>query len=165
MSTEEDVVNQATNQRQVLVTIKLHTMKVKLHSKTELHLGTELQTEEIAHLDSKVSIHERDAEIPDRNTHSDTEAERQNEETRVEPTLSKYVKRHHLVAQIIGDKYARPMTRDRLRSESCLVSMKEPKIVNDALEDVEWFKATEEEIEPIQKNKTWSLVPRLEDKM
>ena len=56
------------------------------------------------------------------------------------------------------------MTRNRLRSESCLLSMKEPKLVKDALEDVDWYKATEEEIEKIEKNKTWSLVPRPEDK-
>ena len=56
------------------------------------------------------------------------------------------------------------MTRNRLRSESCFLSMKEPKIVKDALEDVDWYKAMEEEIEKIEKKKTWSLVPRLVDK-
>ena len=78
--------------------------------------------------------------------------------------LSKYVKRHHPTTQIIGDKDARPMTRKRLKSESCLLSMKEPKSVKDELEDVDWYKAMEEEIEQIEKNKTWSLVPRLEGK-
>ena len=47
--------------------------------------------------------------------------------TRTEPRLSKYVKRHHPPNQIIRDKDARPMTRNRLRSEACLLSMKEPK--------------------------------------
>ena len=42
--------------------------------------------------------------------------------------------------------------------------MKEPKSVRDALEDVEWSKVMEEEIEQIQKNKIWSLVPRPKDK-
>ena len=56
------------------------------------------------------------------------------------------------------------MTRNRLRSESCLLSMKEPKIVKDALEDDDWYKAMEEEIQQIEKNKTWSLVPRPKDK-
>ena len=73
-------------------------------------------------------------------------------------------KRHHAIDQIIGDKDARPMTRNRLRSESCLLSMKKPKIVKDALEDDHWYKAMEEEIQQIEKNKTWSLVQRLEDK-
>ena len=56
------------------------------------------------------------------------------------------------------------MTRNKLRSETCLLSMKEPKIVRDAIEDDEWYKATEEEIQQIEKNNTWSLVPRPEDK-
>ena len=78
--------------------------------------------------------------------------------------MSKYVKRHHPATQIIGDKDARPMTRNKLRNDTCLLSMKEPKSVRDALEDVDWSKAMEEEIEQIEKNKTWSLVPRPEDK-
>ena len=36
--------------------------------------------------------------------------------------------------------------------------------MRDALEDDDWYKAMEEEIEQIEKNKTWSLVPRLVDK-
>ena len=56
------------------------------------------------------------------------------------------------------------MQRNRVRSESCLLSMKDPKLVKDALEDVDWYKAMEEEIEQIKKNKTWSLVLRPEDK-
>lgn len=42
--------------------------------------------------------------------------------------------------------------------------MKEPKPVRDALEDLDQSKAMEEEIKPIEKNKTWTLVTRLEDK-
>ena len=34
----------------------------------------------------------------------------------------------------------------------------------DGLEDVDWSKAMEEEVDQIEKNKTWTLVPRLEDK-
>ena len=116
------------------------------------------------HSDSKVSVHERDVDIPNRDVHSDYEAERQNEKTRAEPTLSKYVKRHHPAEQIIGDKDARPMTRNILRSNTCFLSINEPKIVRDALEDDDWNKAMEEEIRKIEKNKTWSLVPRLEEK-
>ena len=44
------------------------------------------------------------------------------------------------------------------------LSMHEPKTVKDALEDVDWSKAMKEEIKQIEKNKTWTLVPRLEDK-
>ena len=56
------------------------------------------------------------------------------------------------------------MTRNRLRIESCLLSKVEPKIVNDALQDDDWYKAMEEEFDQIKKNKTWSVVPRLADK-
>ena len=36
--------------------------------------------------------------------------------------------------------------------------------MNDALQDDDWYKAMEEEIDKIEKNKTWTLVPRPEDK-
>ena len=51
--------------------------------------------------------------------HGNPDAERTNMETRKEPILAKYVRRHHPTYQIIGDKEARPMTRSRLRSETC----------------------------------------------
>ena len=137
MPTEEDVANQATNQQQVLVTVESHLVNVGLNSRIEMHSNAKLQNEGVAHFDSENSTHERDADIPNRNAHNDTEAERQNEETRTEPRLSKYVKRHHPVAQIIGDKDVRPMPRNRLRNDTCLLSMKEPKLVKDALEDID----------------------------
>ena len=56
------------------------------------------------------------------------------------------------------------MTRNKLRNESCLLNQKEPKTVRDTLEDDDWCKAMEEEIKQIEKNKTWSLVPRLDNK-
>ena len=85
----------------------------------------------------EISVHERDVELPNREEHSDSEVDRPNEERRVEPRLSKYVKRHHPVAQIIGDKDARTMTRKNLRSDTCFLRMHEPKIVKDALENVD----------------------------
>ena len=74
-------------------------------------------------------------------------------ETRTEPRLSKYVKKHHPPEQIIGDKNARPMTRNRIRNESCLLRKFEPKTVFDALQDDDWHKAMEEEIDQIEKKK------------
>ena len=56
------------------------------------------------------------------------------------------------------------MTRNRLRHESCLIIKLEPKIVYSALQVDDWYKAMEEEIDQIRKNKTWSLVPRPIDK-
>ena len=85
-------------------------------------------------------------------------------ETRIEPRLSKYVKKHHPAEQIIGDKDARPMTRNRLRNESCLLRKFKPKTIFDALQDDDQHKDMEEEIDQIKKNNTWSFVPRLVDK-
>ena len=67
--------------------------------------------------------------------HSDSDAERNNMEIRKEPVLEKYVRRHHPIDQIIGDKGAKPMTRNKLRSETCLLSKVEPRKVSEALRD------------------------------
>ena len=96
--------------------------------------------------------------------HDNSGVERNNMETRQEPVLAKYVRRHHPIDQIIGDKEARPMTRSRLRSETCLLSKMEPRIVSEALQDDDWYNAMKEEIEQIEKNKIWTLVPRLTNK-
>ena len=145
------------------MTIESHPVNVALHSGTKLQLGVELQNEVETHYDSKISVHERDVELPKRDVHSDSKVERLNEQKKAEPRLSKYVKRHYPTAQIIGDKDARPMTRNKLRNDTCFLSMKEPKSMKYALEYVDWSKAMAEEIEQIEKNKTWSLVPRPED--
>ena len=100
-----------------------------------LHSDAKLQNEGNAHSNSKISTHERVGELLDRDVHSDSDVERPNMETRTEPRLSKYLRRHHPVEQIIGDKEAIPMTRNILRSESCLLSKIEPKTVKDALQD------------------------------
>ena len=82
-------------------------------------------------------MHERDVELPKRSTHNDSKIERPNVEARTKQRLSKYVRRHHPAKKIIGSKDVRPMTRKRLRNESCLLSQIEP----------DWYKAMEEEIE------------------
>ena len=86
------------------------------------------------------------------------------EERRNKPRLSKYVRRHHPIEKIIGDKDARPMTRRRSTSGTCLASEVEQKIVKEALDNEDWIIVMNEEIDQIEKNKTQSLVPRLEDK-
>lgn len=90
--------------------------------------------------------------------------EQQEEEIRLEHVLAKYVRRHHKIDQIIGDKSSRVMTRNKLRNPECLLSEFEPKTIKDALEKEEWIQAMNEEIEQIEKNQTWSLVPRPKDK-
>ena len=61
----------------------------------ELHSNVGLQNKGNAHSSSEISTHQRDVELPNRDVHSDSDAERPNTETRTEPRLSKYVRRHH----------------------------------------------------------------------
>ena len=49
------------------------------------------------------------------------------EERRKEPTLEKYVRRHHAREQIIRNKDSGVMTRKILRSDTCLLWEFEPK--------------------------------------
>lgn len=57
------------------------------------------------------------------------------EERKLETRLSKYVRRYHLAKKIIGEKDVGPMKRNRLRSETFLVSIHEPKTIKDALDN------------------------------
>ncbi|MGI4406680.1 hypothetical protein ACR2V0_28850, partial [Klebsiella pneumoniae] len=57
------------------------------------------------------------------------------------------------------------MTRGRLENkEVCLISQIEPLSISEACEDKFWIKAMEEELGQIEKNNTWTLVPRPKDK-
>ena len=106
--------------------------------KLQTHVEAELQNEEDAHSDSEIRTHGRNAETCEWDVHSDTEAKRQIARLNTEPILSKYVRRHHPASQIIVDRNERHMTRSRLKSTTCLLSMKEPKTVKEALEDDNW---------------------------
>ena len=87
------------------------------------------------HSNSKERIHEENEELPNEDMHHNLYIERNNMETRKEPVLEKYVRRHHPVDQIIGNKEAGPKTRNKLRSETCLLRKVEPKTISEALQD------------------------------
>ena len=55
------------------------------------------------------------------------------------------------------------MTRNNLKG-TCLLADFEPRNIKDALGNDSWIEAMNEEIEQIEKNKTWTLVPRPKDK-
>lgn len=55
-------------------------------------------------------------------------------------------------------------TRSKSLIPRCLICDFEPKSINVALDNEEWISAMNEEIEKIDKNKTWTLVLRLDDK-
>ena len=57
------------------------------------------------------------------------------------------------------------MTRKKLRSETCLLRKLEPRIGSEALKNDDWYNAMKEEIEKIEKNKTWTLVPDQQTRM
>ena len=61
MPIEEDSSNQVKIQQQVSVTVKSQIVNVKLHS------DAKLQNEENAHSDSKISTHDKDVELLERN--------------------------------------------------------------------------------------------------
>ena len=105
----------------------------------ELHSDVKLQNLGSAHFDSENRTHERDEELPNRDVHCDSDAERTNMETRTKLRLAKYVRRHHLPEQIIGNKEAKIMTRNRIRSETCLLRKVAPRIVSGALQNDDWY--------------------------
>jgi hypothetical protein len=81
-------------------------------------------------------------------------------------TPSKRIHKNHLEEQIIGDINAGVGTRSR-RQESTstheqvsLLSLIEPKNIEEAIKDEYWMKAMNEELSQIEKNKTWELVLR-----
>ena len=78
--------------------------------------------------------------------HEDSDSERNDMQTRKEPVLMKYVRRHHPADQIIGDKEARPMTRSRIRNETCLLSKIDTIIVSEAIQDDDLYISMKEEI-------------------
>ena len=51
-------------------------MNVELHSGTEPHSDVELQNKVNVHFDFEISVHERDAKLPDSDTHNDSNAKR-----------------------------------------------------------------------------------------
>ena len=71
---------------------------------------------------------------------------------------------------MIGDKSTRVETRRRKQVQTpnqvhlSLLSIIEPKDVEEAKRDKCWIKAMEEELSQIKKNDTWELVPRPKDK-
>ena len=65
----------------------------------------------------------------------------------------------------MGDKNARVKTRIQLPYvEQALLSIIEPHNFTEASKSVEWVKAMNEELDHIEKDETWELVPRPKDK-
>ena len=85
---------------------------------------------------------------------------KQQEEER-EPT-GQILRKNHPESQIIGDPSTKVQTRRSHRQQGyiALISEVEPKHIDDAMEDENWVKAMQEELEQFQKNDIWKLVER-----
>jgi hypothetical protein len=83
-------------------------------------------------------------------------------------TPSRRVQKNHPSDQIIGNKDAGVETRRRMCSPEqthlALTSTIEPTCFEEANKDEFWNKAMDEELDQIEKNDTWELVPRPKDK-
>ena len=78
------------------------------------------------------------------------------------PSARKLIKSHTSDIKI-GDPEAGVKTRTSTTNE-CLrhsfISCTEPKKVEEALQDVDWVQAMQEELNEFERNKVWTLVPR-----
>jgi hypothetical protein len=79
---------------------------------------------------------------------------------------SKRVQKNHPKNHIIRDKSARVETRRKLAFdlEQAMLSLIETKSFNEAIKIKYWIKSMNEELDQIEKNRTWELVPRPKDK-
>ena len=96
-----------------------------------------------------------------------TEAEEQVQQ--VPPkTHSRWVQKNHPLDQIIRNKDVGVETRIRMCSPEqthlALFSTIEPNCFEEASKDEFWNKAIDEELDQIEKNDTWELVPRPKNK-
>lgn len=85
------------------------------------------------------------------------------------PSKVKFLQKHHLEEQTIGNVNEGIQTRRRMTStprknDVALLSMIEPETFTQASKDPHWVEAMEEEMYQIEKNETWKLVPRPKDK-
>ena len=79
-------------------------------------------------------------------------------------TSSRQVQKNHLESQIIGDKESGVKIRRKLfDEEQALLSIVEPKTFKEACKSEEWISAMNDELDQIEKNQTWELVPRTKD--
>ena len=66
-----------------------------MNAKLQMHSDAKLQNIGNAHSYFENSTHEGNEELIDGDMHENSDAERTNMETRKEPILAKYVRRHH----------------------------------------------------------------------
>eukprot|EP00253_Pinus_taeda_P027958 PITA_27958 len=104
----------------------------------------------------------------EKETYEEENHEELEEQIRIEEkTPSKYIQKNHPESQILGQKEAGIQTRRTIAEASsylAFISSTEPQNVKETYKDECWVKAMDEELEQIEKNNTWELVPRPKDK-
>jgi hypothetical protein len=91
--------------------------------------------------------------------------EKEQQDIQVPPkTPRKQIHKNHPSAQIIGNKYARDETRRRIHSleqlHLTLISSIDLRNFGETNKDELWIKYMDEELDQIENNDTWELVPR-----
>jgi hypothetical protein len=100
---------------------------------------------------------------------TDLKEEKEEEESPRQDTKapSRIIQINHPESQIPGKKSVGVETRRKLtyESEQALLSLIKPKAFVEASKDEVWIKAMNENLDQIEKNQTWELVPRPKNKM
>ena len=96
----------------------------------------------------------------------DDETGKTTEDVELRPKApSRYTQKNHPEDQIIGDKRKGVQTRRQLTEQTeevyiAMLSQIEPKEFEEASKDKSWVNAMNGELDQIEKNNTWELVPR-----
>jgi hypothetical protein len=115
--------------------------------------------------DEQVQGSEKEESESDEDTNTQTDTNQQKEAK----SPLRIIRKNHPENQIIGDinegvQTRRKLIKDSEQSHVAFLSMTEPKNFEEASQDDDWIREMNEELDQIEKNNTWELVPRPEDK-
>ena len=109
---------------------------------------------------------EENEELQEEESHNEEENEEEESPREDTKTSSRRIQRNNPESLIHGDKSIGVETRIKLtnRTEKALLSLEEPKNYVEVNKDEDWIKAMNEEMDQIEKNQNWALVPRPKNK-
>jgi FtsZ-interacting cell division protein YlmF len=115
--------------------------------------------------DEQVQGSEKEESESDEDTNTQTDTNQQKEAK----SPLRIVKKNHPENQIIGGinkgvQTRRKLIKDSEQSQVAFLAMTEPKNFAEANKHDDWIRAMNKELDQIEKNNTWELVPRPEDK-
>jgi hypothetical protein len=99
-------------------------------------------------------------------SNEDKSSDQPSSSNQVQVLQPQHVARDHPIDSVIGDIRSGVQTRLRVAmvcEYASFVSTKEPKKVEEALDDADWIMAMQEELNNFTKNDVWELVERPED--